>query len=82
MKKLILNLVLLLALVSCKEETRQKVKEAGKAVEMEAKVAFDSVKNKANKAIDTAKVKQKLKNTLKTAAEKVEKAAKNVKESQ
>ncbi len=82
MKKIILILIVVLAFISCKEETRLKVKEASSAVGMEAKVALDSAKNKANKALDTANVKQKMKNTIKKAAEKVEKAAKDVKESQ
>ena len=81
MKKIILNLILVLAFLSCKEETRIKVKEAGKAVGMEAKVALDSVKSKTNKAVDTANVKQKFKTALKKGAEKVEEAAKKVKDS-
>lgn len=81
MKKIILNLILVLAFLSCKEETRLKVKEASSAVGMEAKVALDSVKSKANKAIDTAVVRQKFKTALKKGAEKVEGAAKKMKDS-
>lgn len=76
MKKIILTAVLISFLFACKEETREKVKAASKAVSAEARVALDSAKSKTAKVIDTAKVKQKMKNAIKTGAGHLENVAK------
>ena len=81
MKKAILLVAFLSFLASCKEETKEKVKEASKAVGADFKQAADSAKVKALKVIDTAKVKSKLKNAIEKGAEKVEEGAKKLKES-
>ena len=59
MKNIILSLAIAIALVSCKEETKEKVKEASVAVGTEMKESIDSVAEKAQSAIDTSKVKAK-----------------------
>ena len=81
MKKIILTLAISTLLISCKNETKEKVIEASKAVSSDMKVALDSAKAKAVKVIDTAKVKSKLKSAIEIGAEKVEKGAKKLKES-
>jgi hypothetical protein len=80
-KKVILFSVFLTIFISCKDDTREKVKEATKAVSADMKVVLDSAKIKAAKVIDTAKVKSKLKNAIEKGAEKVEEGAKKLKES-
>ena len=80
MKKLLL-LTTVLIFASCKNETKEKVIEASKAVSSDMKVVLDSAKVKAAKVIDTAKVKSKLKSAIEIGAEKVEKGAKKLKES-
>lgn len=74
-------LAMLTVLFSCQKETREKVSEAGKAVGSEMKQSMDSVKKKASKVIDTAKVKQQAKTIIAKGAESVEKGAKKIKES-
>ena len=81
MKKIILTLAISTLLISCKNETKEKVIEASKAVSSDMKVVLDSAKAKAAKVIDTAKVKSKLKSAVEIGAEKVEKGAKKLKES-
>ena len=81
MKKIILTLAIASLLISCKNETKEKVIEASKAVSSDMKVVLDSAKAKASKVIDTAKVKSKLKSAVEIGAEKVEKGAKKLKES-
>ena len=81
MKKIILTLAIATFLISCKNETKEKVIEASKAVSTDMKVVLDSAKVKAAKVIDTAKVKSKLKSAIEIGAEKVEKGAKKLKES-
>lgn len=78
MKKIILSLVLATLLFSCKEETKEKVKDATNAVGSEMKESLDSVKEKAEKAIDSTKMKAK--GIIVKGAEKVEEGAKKVKE--
>ena len=80
MKKIILSLTLITLLISCKEETREKVKEASKAVGTEVKENYKKAKIKASKVIDTTKVKENVKNVIKKGAEKIEEGAKKVKE--
>jgi PBP1b-binding outer membrane lipoprotein LpoB len=80
MKKIIFSLTLATLLISCKEETREKVKEASKAVTSDMKIALDSAKVKAAKVIDTAKMKDKVKSAIEKGAEKVEQGAKKLKE--
>ncbi|WP_374551796.1 hypothetical protein [Flavobacterium sp.] len=80
MKKIILSLALITLLISCKEETREKVKEASKAVGTEVKENYKKAKIKASKVIDTTKVKENVKNVIKKGAEKIEEGAKKVKE--
>ncbi|MGV1010962.1 MAG: hypothetical protein ACOYBS_00820 [Flavobacterium sp.] len=80
MKKIILSLAVATLLFSCKEETNEKVKDATKAVTTDVKQSIDSVTEKAKKAIDTSKIKQKAKSLIIKGAEKVEEGAKKVKE--
>ena len=81
MKKIVFTTLTFTLLLSCKEETREKVKEAGKAVGSEVKVADKKNKKKVGKYIDTAKVKEKANKIISKSAEAVEKGAKKVKES-
>ena len=81
MIKIILLFVLIITTISCKQETKEKVLEATKAVSTDLKQAADSAKVKAAKFIDTAKVKSKFKNAIEKGAEKVEESAKKLKES-
>ncbi|WP_313806504.1 hypothetical protein [Flavobacterium sp.] len=78
--KNLLVVAVILTLASCQKETREKVNEARKAVGTEMKQGLDSVKKKAGKVIDTAKVKQQVKTVIAKSAETVEKGAKKVKE--
>lgn len=80
MKKIILSWALITLLFSCKEETREKVKEASKAVGTEVKENYKKAKIKASKVIDTTKVKENVKSVIKKGAEKIEEGAKKVKE--
>jgi len=80
MKKIILSLAVATLLFSCKEETNEKVKDATKAVTSDVKQSIDSVTDKAEKAIDSSKIKQKAKSLIIKGAEKVEEGAKKVKE--
>ena len=80
MKKIILSLAVVTLLFSCKEETNEKVKDATKAVTSDVKQSLDSVTEKAEKAIDSSKIKQKAKSLIIKGAEKVEEGAKKVKE--
>lgn len=73
-------MALITLLISCKEETREKVKEASKAVGTEVKENYKKAKIKASKVIDTTKVKENVKNVIKKGAEKIEEGAKKVKE--
>ena len=80
MKNTILSLASASLLFSCKEETNEKVKDATKAVTSDVKQSIDSVTDKAEKAIDSSKIKQKAKSLIIKGAEKVEEGAKKVKE--
>jgi hypothetical protein len=80
MKKIFLSLAIATLLFSCKEETKEKVKEATKAVGADLKQAADSAKVKAKKAIDSSKIKAKAKIIIGKGAEKIEEGAKKVKE--
>ncbi len=80
MKKIICTLLIATLLFSCKEETRDKVKEASKAVGTEVKENYKKAKIKASKVIDTTKVKENVKNAIKKGAEKVEEGARKVKD--
>lgn len=81
MKKILFGIAIATLLFSCKEETNEKVKAATKAVSSDLKQSLDSVKAKAIKVIDTAKVKQKVKGAIGKGAEKIEAGAKKLKES-
>jgi hypothetical protein len=81
MKKIIALLIIGTFVFSCQEETRAKVKDAGKAVGAEVKIAAQKTKAKVGKYIDTAKVKQKANKIIVKGAEAIEKGAKKVKES-
>ena len=50
MKKIFLGIAIASTLLSCKEETKEKVKEASEAVGTDLKQAADSAKVKAKKA--------------------------------
>lgn len=78
MKNILLSLVVAIGLVSCKEDTKEKVIDASKAVGTELKESIDTFKVKAKKAIDTSKTKAK--ELIIKGAEKVEEGAKKVKE--
>ena len=80
MKKILFPILVVATLISCQEETRAKVKDAGKAVGAEVKVAAQKTKAKVAKVIDTAKVKQKVNKAIVKGAEAIEKGAKTVKE--
>lgn len=81
MKKIFLGIALATTMLSCQEETKEKVKEASEAIGTDLKQAADSAKVKAKKAIDSSKVGEKAKNIIAIGAEKVEEGAKKVKES-
>ncbi|CAM4363620.1 hypothetical protein [Flavobacterium terrigena] len=81
MKKLLFPILVAATMISCKEETRAKVKDASKAVGAEVKTAAQKTKAKVAKVIDTTKVKQKFKTVVSKGAEAIEKGAKKVKES-
>lgn len=81
MKKIVFPVLLVIALISCKEETRVKVKDASKAVGAEVQTAAQKTKAKMAKVIDTAKVKQRANKIIAKSAEVIEKGAKKVKES-
>lgn len=81
MKKILFPVLVVATMISCKEETRAKVKDASKAVGAEVKVAAQKTKTKVGKYIDTTKVKQKFKTVVVKGAEAIEKGAKKVKES-
>ena len=81
MKKIFSGIALAIIMVSCQEETKEKVKEASEAVGADLKQAADSAKIEAKKAIDSSKVGEKAKSIIAIGAEKVEKGAKKVKES-
>ena len=81
MKKILFPVLVIATMISCKEETRSKVKDAGKAVGGEVKVAAQKTKAKLAKVTDTTKVKQKFKAVVAKGAEKVEQGAKKLKES-
>ena len=80
MKKIILILTLGMLFLSCKEETREKVKAATRAVSSDANAAAKTAKEKMYKTIDSAKVKAKAKKIIANGAEKVENGAKKIKE--
>ena len=80
MKKTIYILMVCVLIVSCKEETAQKVKEATKAVATDVKINAKKVESKVVKVIDTAKVKKSMKKAVKYGAEKVENGARKLKE--
>lgn len=81
MKKVFLGLALAALIVSCKDETKEKVGEATEAIVTDVKENADSAKVKIQKAIDSSKVKEKTKEIIAKGAEKVENAAEKVKES-
>lgn len=81
MKKILFSVLVATTLLACQEETRAKVKDAGKAVGSEVKTAAQKTKAKVGKYIDTAKVKQKVNKVIVKGAEAIEKGAKKVKES-
>ncbi len=78
MKKLILSLALTTLLISCKEETKDKVQDASEAIASDVKEVVDSAAIKAEAKLDT--VKAKTKTVIEKGAEKVEEGAKKVKE--
>lgn len=93
MKKIILSLALATLLISCKDETKEKLEDAGKAVTSDVKATIDTVKAQAKSKLDSAKIKAKseldsakvkAKSDLKSAklkgADLLEKGAKKLKE--
>lgn len=81
MRKLLFPILVVATMISCKEETRTKVKDASQAVGAEVKTAAQKTKTKVGKYIDTVKVKQKANTIIVKSAEAIEKGAKKVKES-
>ena len=81
MKKIFLGIAIASTLLSCKEETKEKVKEASEAVGADLKQAADSAKVKAKKAIDSSKVGEQAKHIIAKGAESVEDGAQTVKDS-
>lgn len=83
MKKIVLSLALTALLVSCKNETQEKLDAAKDAVTEEMKEGIDSAKVRAEKKLDS--LKEKTKATIDSAkiksAEKMEATAKKLKES-
>jgi hypothetical protein len=80
LKSIFATLLIGIFVISCQEETRAKVKDAGKAVGAEVKVAAKKTKEKVGKYVDTAKVKEKANKIISKSAEAVEKGAKKLKE--
>lgn len=80
MKKVFLGLALAVLIVSCKEETKEKVGAATDAVVTDIKENVDSAKVKVENAIDSSKVKEKTKEIIVKGAKKVGEAADKVKE--
>lgn len=78
MKNILLPLAIAILLVSCKEDTKEKVIVASQAVGAEVKESIDTVKVEAEKAIDTTTIKAK--ELIVKSAEKVEEGARKVKE--
>jgi hypothetical protein len=81
MKKIIAVLTLTSIGFACKQETKEKVKEASEAVSSDVKVSIDSAKLKAKEVIDSSKVGEKAKELVIKGAEKLEEGAKKLKES-
>ncbi|MFM9988757.1 hypothetical protein [Flavobacterium sp.] len=81
MKKLILSLVIVTLIVSCKNETKDKVEVATEAVTSDVKETVDSAKIKTETVLDTVKAKteETLKNAVDKGADKVIDAAGKVK---
>ena len=79
MRKIIALLSITTLRLACKEDTKEKIKEASSAVSTEVKESIDSVKTKAEGVIDSSKVGAK--ELLVKGAEKVEQEAKKIKES-
>lgn len=79
MRKIIALLAVITLGIACKEDTKEKIKEASSAVSTEVKESIDSVKTKAEGVIDSSKVGAK--ELLVKSAEKVEQEAKKIKES-
>jgi PBP1b-binding outer membrane lipoprotein LpoB len=82
MKKIILSLALATLLISCKEETKEKIEDAGKAVTSDVKANIDSVKSKAKAKLDSVKIKAKseIDSAKIKGADLLEKNAKKLKE--
>jgi len=83
MKTIFVTLVFLVSLVSCKPETKEKLDDAKNAIGTEIKETIDSATIKAETVIDSThiKVKSKVDTLVAKGAQKVEEAAKKVKES-
>lgn len=78
MKKLILSLALATLLISCKEETKDKVQDATTAIGEDVEQKMDTLSAKTDKVIDT--VQAKTGEALEKGAEKMDAAAEKLKE--
>ena len=79
MRKVFLGLMILaLISVSCKDETKEKIEEANEAVGAEMEEKMDSASVQIDKAMDT--LKSKTGDVLEKGAEKLNKAADDLKE--
>eukprot|EP01038_Epipyxis_sp_PR26KG_P020086 gene20086-28429_t len=82
MKKTILAVAFMaVAMVSCQDKTKDKVEDATEAVDTEMEQKIDTVAEKTESVIDTAKVKagealEKAGEEVKEAGEKLKEAAK------
>jgi cell division protein ZapA (FtsZ GTPase activity inhibitor) len=79
MRKVFLGLVVLaLISVSCKDETKEKIEEANEAVGAEIEEKMDTASVQIEKAMDT--LQSKTGDVLEKGAEKLDKAAEDMKE--
>lgn len=78
--KIVLGLAFAALIVSCKDETKEKVGVATEAVVTDIKENVDSAKVKVENAIDSSKVKEKVREVVVKGAKKLGEAADEVKE--
>lgn len=78
MKKTILTVAFVaIAMVSCKDNTKEKMEDASDAIKTEVAQEMDTLADKAETAADSAKAKTA--KVLEKSAEKIDKAAEKLK---
>lgn len=78
MKKTILTVAFVaIAMVSCKDNTKEKMEDASDAIKTEVTQEMDTLADKAETAADSAKAKTA--KVLEKSAEKIDKAAEKLK---